>query len=118
MRRLLYIFTQAPYSNASGQEGLDAVLVGAAFEQQLSVLFMHDGVYQLKNHQNCQSSELKQFTKAYLALQDFGVENSYIHDLSLSARGVSAEELILDSQIVDTEQVRSLIAEQDKVFTF
>jgi len=118
MNRLLYIFTKAPYSNAAGQEGLDAVLVGATFEQELSLLFLHDGVYQLKTEQQSEEGGLKQFTKTYAALKDFGVEHVYTHDLSLIARGVKEEELIVVASSINTDQVRDLIARQDKVFTF
>ena len=118
MSRLLYIFTQAPFSTSAGQEGLDAVLVGAAFEQEISLLFLHDGVYQLKTDQQAQDGGLKQFTKSYAALADFGIEQIYAHDLSLSARGINEQELILITDNIDTEEVRELIARQDKVFTF
>ena len=118
MKRLLYVFTQAPYSTAAGQEGLDTVLVGSTFEKQLSLLFLHDGVYQLKAGQESPARGLKQFTKAYAALSDFGVEQIYTHDLSLTARGICEEELMISTRTIDTDQLRDLIAQQDKVFTF
>jgi len=116
--RLLYIFTQAPYSRAAGQEGLDAVLVASAFELRVSLLFLHDGIYQLKTEQISQADGLKQFTKTYAALQDFGIEEIYTHDLSRLARGISDDEMIVTTRNVDSDQIRALIAEQDKVFTF
>ena len=118
LRKILYVFSHAPYSSSQGQEALDAVLIGAAFEQTVSVLFIHDGVFQLKGKQNVESSELKEFTKAYRALNDFGVERIYVHDLGLVARGLTAEQLMMSADIVNSDEVRKLIAEQDKVFTF
>jgi tRNA 2-thiouridine synthesizing protein C len=75
--KLLYVFTQSAYSNATGQEGLDAVLVGAAFEQTVSLLFLYDGIYQLKADQDMQASGIKQYTKTFQALADYDVENIY-----------------------------------------
>ena len=49
--KILYVFTQAPYSTSAGIEALDALLIGAAFEQEVSVLFIHNGVFQLKDQQ-------------------------------------------------------------------
>jgi len=115
---LLYVFTTAPYSNANGQEALDSVLVGAAFEQEVSVLFVHDGVFQLKAKQDTSSAQIKQYTKAFKALDDFGVENVYVHDLSLLARGVDETDLIINAKIIDAEKMRNLIAKQFRVFTF
>jgi len=50
--KILYVITAAPYSNAKGQEAIDAILVGASFDLPVSVLFIHDGVFQIKSRQN------------------------------------------------------------------
>ena len=117
IQKLLYVFTQAPYSNSSGLEGLDATLIGAAFEQHVSVLFVYDGVFLLKDKQTPAAS-IKQFTKTFKVLEDFGVDNVYVDSLSLSARGLSQEQLICDTNAIDVSRVKRLIAKQDKVFTF
>jgi len=116
-QKLLYVFTQAPYSNSAGLEALDAVLIGAAFEQEISVLFIHNGVFQLNRNQST-SSEIKQFTKTYKALNDFGVENIYVDRLSMESRGLTLSQLICDAVALETEQVKSVIEQQFRVFTF
>lgn len=120
MQKLLYIITQAPYSNAVGQEALDAILVGASFEQQVSVLFMHDGVFQIKHQQqsNQTGGVLKQFTKTYRALADFGVEHLYVLESSLQARGLLLDELIVTPDVVNEADVSELLVQQHRVFTF
>ena len=130
-QKLLYIISQAPYSNSAGQEAIDAILIGASFEQEVSVLFLHDGVFQIKSHQQEKSPQqikshqrtdnnynLKQFTKTYRALSDFGIENIYVLDNSLSARGLAQEELIVKTVLLDNMAVNNLIQQQYRVFTF
>jgi len=117
-QKLLYVFTQAPYSTAFGQEALDAALIGASFEQECSLLFIHDGVFQLKSEQNVGENGLKQYSKTYKAARDFGVEHIYIDELSMLARGVMDDELIVEAQRLDSLAVSSLIGEQFRVFTF
>ena len=122
-QKMLFIVTQAPYSNSVGQEALDALLIAAAFEQEVSVLFIHNGVFQLKNKQdthqaNSTLKDIKQFTKTFKALGDFGVEHVYVDDLSLASRGLDADQLILAVQTISSEQVKELIADQFRVFTF
>ena len=117
-RKLLYTFTKAPYSNASGQEGLDAVLIGSAFEQELSLLFLHDGVFQLLDGQNTDGSGLKQFSKTFGALYDLGVEHFYVHDQSMRARGLSTDQLMVGITELNSAQVAELLAQQFRVFTF
>ena len=116
--KLLYVFTQSAYSNATGQEGLDAVLVGAAFEQTVSLLFLYDGIYQLKADQDMQASGIKQYTKTFQALADYDVEIIYVSALCLQARSLNACDLILETQALNRDAIASLISEQDRVFTF
>lgn len=117
--KLLYVITQGPYSSANGQEALDAILIGASFEQDVSVLFMHDGVFQLKSSQNKGAkSALKEFTKTYKALKDFELENIFVHDLSMLARGLTEEDMMIATQTLSSPQVSDLFSQQTRVFTF
>lgn len=114
----LYVFSYAPYSHAAGQEGLDAALLAASFDCAVSVLFLHDGVFQLLAGQSTRGTPLKQYTKAFGALNDFEIEQVYVHDLSLQARGIEPAQLIAEVEVLSTEQISSLINAQQRVFTF
>lgn len=116
--KLLYVFTESAYSNATGQEGMDAVLIGAAFEQKVSLLFLYDGIYQLKAGQDMGVTGIKQYTKTFQALADYEVENIYASELCMQARSLNACDLILDAQALTRDAIASLIGEQDRVFTF
>lgn len=117
--KLLYVISHGPYSNAAGQEALEAIMIGASFEQMVSVLFVHDGVFQIKHYQQKdQPTEVKEYTKTFQALSDFGVENFYCLESSLSARGLDTEQLIITTQIIDEASVNQLIQQQYRVFTF
>ena len=116
--KLLYVVSYAPYSNAYGQEALDAILIGASFEQVVSVLFINDGVFQIKSSQSTENNRIKPFTKTYMALGDFGVDNVFVHDLSLLARNVSQRDLIIDTQLLTSAQVAGVLSKYDRVYTF
>lgn len=116
--KLLYVVSYAPYSNAYGQEALDAILIGASFEQVVSVLFINDGVFQIKSSQSTENTRIKPFTKTYMALGDFGVDNVFVHDLSLLARNVSQRDLIIDTQLLTSAQVAGVLSKYDRVYTF
>ena len=119
MAKLLYVITQGPYSSAQGQEALDAILIGASFEQNISVLFLHDGVFQLKMSQNKDGkSDIKIFTKTYKALNDFGVDQIFVHDLSMLSRGLTSQDLMMKTQQLSSPEVAELFSQQTRVFTF
>ncbi len=116
-QKLMLVFTSAPYSNSNGQEALDVALIGAAFEQDVSLLFLHDGVFQIKAGQQT-SAGIKQTTKAFAAVNDFGIDDVYVHDLSLIARGLNTEDMMVDVKEIDTKAISSLLNQHDRVLTF
>lgn len=117
-QKLLYVITQAPYSSANGHEALEAILIACAFEQEVNVLFIHDGVFQLKSEQSTEQSLLKQTTKTFRALSDFGVEAAYVFDSSLFSRALTVDELMIEPTVVDNQAVTQMMAESFRVFTF
>ena len=52
VKKFAYVNRRAPYGSIYALEALEVVLVGAAFDQDVSVVFMDDGVYQLKKDQD------------------------------------------------------------------
>lgn len=92
--------------------------MGAAFEQEISVLFLHDGVFQLKSGQNSADSGLKQYTKTFKALADFEVEAVFVNEQSMLARGLSAEDCSIPVAQITNAETAALIQQQDRVFTF
>lgn len=118
IKKLLYVFEHGPYSTSSGSEALEAVLSGANFEQELSLLFIYNGVFQLKKSQETKESLMNPYTKTFLALDDFGVNNVFVHDLSLLARGLESQDLMIPAKVLSAEEIASLIACQYRVFTF
>ncbi len=93
-KRIMYVNRRAPYGTAYALEALDVVLAGAVFEQDVSVVFLDDGVYQLKRGQNPSVLNMKDFSKTFGALPDFDVMHLYVEEESLVQRGLTAEDLI------------------------
>lgn len=116
--KVLYIISVGPYSTAAGLEALDAILIGASFDLDVSILFVHDGVFQLKSGQDSNKSELKEYTKTFRALSDFGIDEIFVHDLSMIARGLEIDDLIVSVKVLNSLGVQNLLASRSKVFTF
>jgi tRNA 2-thiouridine synthesizing protein C len=45
-KKFMYLNRKAPYGTIYALESLEVVLIGAAFEQEVSLVFIDDGVYQ------------------------------------------------------------------------
>lgn len=114
-QRYLYVIKQAPYGSVAGVEAVDAAIMSANFDIQVALLFIHDGVFQLKHGQG---NELKNTSKIYKALSDFDINSIYVDQLSLDARGLSATDLVISSQALEPDQVQTSIASYDRVLVF
>ena len=93
-KKFMYLNRHAPHGTIYGHEGLEVVLVGAAFDQDVSMAFIGDGVFQLKNEQNTSAIETKNFSAAYRALKDYDVTRLYVELESLTERGLTSEDLM------------------------
>ncbi len=125
-KRIMYVCRRAPYGTGYAQEALDVMLAGAVFEQEVSVAFIDDGVYQLKRGQTPSVLQMKDFSRTFGALPDFDVMNLYVEDESLRQRGMVFEDLIKVPRDDDTNAVMpvttialsELMVQQDLVLQF
>lgn len=118
-KKILFISRHAPYGSSIAKEALDAVLTMAAYEQDLSLLFMDDGVFQLLQNQQSDEIAQKNFAAMLPVLPLYEVENIFVHLESLQARGITENELLLDSvQVLDSHAVSVLLAQQDQLLSF
>lgn len=93
VKKFMYMNTKAPYGTVYALEALEVVLIGAAFDQDVSVAFVGDGVYQLTKGQNTKGIGMKCFAPTYSALGDFDVNKIYIEKESLEERGLTLDDL-------------------------
>ena len=117
VKRFMYVNRRAPYGTIYALECLEVVLVAAAFDQDVSVVFVDDGVCQLKKNQNTAEIGMKNFSKTYGALDDYDVEKIYVEKESLDARGLTEDDLVIPVQLLAADQLREVMAQQDVVIS-
>ena len=131
-KKFLYINRKAPYGTVYALESLEVVLIGAAFEQDVSLAFIDDGVYQLMANQDTAGVGMKNFSKTYRALGDYEVRKLYVEKESLAERGLTAENLmpiVYEDEdddyaekpsliFVDRAEMAALIRSQDVILSF
>jgi len=117
-KKFLYVNRKAPYGTIYALESLEVVLIGAAFEQDVSLAFLGDGVYQLVKGQNTKALEVKNFSPTFGALEDYDVTKLYVEEEALRARGLSAADLVVPVQVVSTQRMAEIMEDQDVVLNF
>ena len=93
IKKFMYVNRKAPYGTVYALESLEVVLIGAAFDQDVSLAFVDDGVYQLTKDQSTDGIGMKNFSKTYTALGDYDITKIYVEKESLETRGLSLDDL-------------------------
>lgn len=117
-KRFLWVSRHAPHGSIRAQEGLDALLMAVAFEQPVSVVFLDDGVYQLKRDQRPDRAGLKNFCAGFPSLAVYDVHDVYAERESLALRGLAAEDLLMPVRVLDAVHIGALMDEHDVVMSF
>jgi tRNA 2-thiouridine synthesizing protein C len=118
VKKFLYVNRKAPYGTIYALESLEVVLIGAAFEQDVSMAFIDDGVYQLTKGQDTKAAGMKNFSPTYRALEMYDVEKLYVAKESLAERGLTEDDLIVDVEVLDAQQMSDLMEDQEVILSF
>lgn len=132
VKKFLYVNRKAPYGTIYALESLEVVLIGAAFDQDVSLAFLDDGVFQLTRGQNTEAIGVKNFSPTFRALGDYDVTKLYVERESLEERGLSEgdlQEIMYEDEdddwaekpsvrIVSRVQLADIMANQDVVLSF
>ncbi|MDU8926193.1 sulfurtransferase complex subunit TusC [Alisedimentitalea sp. MJ-SS2] len=131
-KKFLYVNRKAPYGTIYALEALEVVLIGAAFEQDVELAFLDDGVFQLTKGQKTDGIGMKNFSPTFRALGDYEVTKLYVEKESLDERGLTADDLqeIMwededddweekpSIRIVSRAEMADVMANQDVVLSF
>jgi tRNA 2-thiouridine synthesizing protein C len=131
-KKFLYVNRKAPYGTIYALESLEVVLIGAAFEQDVSLAFLDDGVFQLTKGQKTDGIGVKNFSPTFRALGDYDVTKLYVERESLEERGLTEDdlqEIMYEDEdddweekpsirIVSRAEMADVMADQDVVLSF
>ncbi len=132
IKKFMYVNRRAPHGTIYAWESLEVVLIGAAFDQDVSMAFLDDGVYQLLKGQDTSELGIKNFSPTYAALGDYDVTKLYVEQESLEERGLSVDDLMdlkwedededwaeKDSiRVVSRAELSEVFEQQDVIFSF
>lgn len=114
-KNFLFVMRRPPHGGIHAQEALDIVLAAAAFDQAVRLLFLDDGVFQLKRDQRPEAIGFKHIAPIFAALELYDVEELWVEEESLCERGLRAESLILPVRLVSRWNVADFVSAQDVV---
>lgn len=131
-KKFLYVNRRAPYGTIYALESLEVVLIGAAFDQHVSLAFIDDGVFQLTKGQDTKPLGVKNFSPTFRALGDYGVTKFYVEKELLQERGLTVGDLQAVTYedendgfkekpsilLVNRSEMAAIMAQQDVLLNF
>ena len=132
IKKFMYMNRKAPYGTIYALEALEVVLIGAAFDQDVSLAFIDDGVFQLTKDQDTKDIGIKNFSPAFKALGDYDVTKLYVEKESLAERGLTQDDLmdlVWEDEdddwaekpsiiMVSRDEMKKVLGEQDVIMSF
>ncbi len=128
----MYLNRRSSFGTVYAIESLEVVLIAAAFEQDVSLAFIDDGVYQIVEGQNTDGIGMKNFSKTFHALGDYDINKLYISKESLEERGLSESDIMplvyededddwaekSSIKVVSNDELKAIMSEQDVCLSF
>lgn len=117
-KKLLFICNQPPYGNILAREALDAMLACSAFEQDISVLFRSDAVYQLLGEQTPSVLHQKSILAVLKSFDLYEINKIFVCQHSLESRHINPAQLAIKANVINAEQIITLMENQDCLLNY
>lgn len=100
------------------KEALDLAMIATAFAQEVSLLFLDDGVYHWCKNQQPQVLGLKPIFKSLGALPLYDVTRVFLCKRSALQRLVGIDERLTELKYLDADEIMVLMEDSDVVIDF
>jgi tRNA 2-thiouridine synthesizing protein C len=117
-RTIAFVTRHAPHGSVFAQEALEVVLLGAAFDQRVRLVFMDDGIFQIKKGQDTSALEVKNFARAFNALPMYELDRIVVERESMQARGLNPDDLAIDVEVLDAMEIACMLDDSDLLLGF
>ena len=118
VKKFLYLNRKAPYGTIYALESLEVVLIAAAFDQDVSLAFIDDGVYQIVKGQHTKGIDVKNFSPTFRALEGYDIEKLYVEKESMEARSLKESDFLVPVKVVSAAEMADIMQSQDIVLSF
>lgn len=117
VKKFMYVNRKAPFGTIYALEVLEMVLISAAFDQDVHVAFLDDGVFELKKGFNPSVTGMKNFSNTYRALEGYDIEKIYVEKESLDERGLTVADLVVEAEVLSRADMSALMADMDVILS-
>lgn len=117
-KKILILCRKAPYGNSLARAAFDIAMAASAFEQELAIVFIGDGVFQLLDDQNSEHIEQKHHGKLLSALSLYDIDDLYAEKEAFETRNIDTEKLIVSTTLLTQEELKNIFEQYDTILSF
>ncbi len=115
MKKVLVVVNQPPYQSSHALELIEAAMVGAVFDFEVSILFRGEGVWNLLGDQNASPLGRRTVSKLLAALPTYDVSSLFVCTEALNQAALKTDQLVVPAALLSPQEQAGLIARQDAV---
>ncbi len=112
------IISSPPFSLIDGKEGVDLALVCAAFDQQVNLIFVDEGIFHLIDKQSAKNFMDKLHDKQLKALSFYDIDAIYAEIESLQKFNITTRNLLADTVMIDRAKINQLVSSAQQTVRF
>ena len=117
VKKLAFLCRRTPWGSGHAAEMLKAILIAGAFNQEVHIAFLDDGVFQLIAGQRPELLGRRPLDEGFDELADLDVEHLWVERESLVARGIDPATLAHPATVIDRQAMAELLARMDAVMS-
>jgi tRNA 2-thiouridine synthesizing protein C len=110
--------TSAPFSSQAGKEALDVALIFGSFEQDISLFFHGEGVWQLLDDQHAEIIDVKNYLKTFSAFEFYDIDTVFVCEQSLKERNLNNTFHIEDVTVLNPEDFSVKLSQHQQILRF
>jgi tRNA 2-thiouridine synthesizing protein C len=116
--KILIVCRQAPYGSGLAKAALDVALAAAAFDQELSLLFLDDGVWQLLPGHDPADINQKNINATLESMPLYDINQFYVGEADLTERQLSSDDLQGNIVALTAAELGEFLDRHDQVLSF
>jgi tRNA 2-thiouridine synthesizing protein C len=117
-KTMLVVIRHSPYGSSLAKAALDVALAAAAFEQEVDLLFMGDGVLQLLKHQDSAALGRKNIGRQWASLPLYDINTVHVDAEAAARYNIKLDELTVESRALDANGINQLMTQFDHLLGF
>lgn len=117
VKKFMFVNRKAPHGSIYALEVLEMVLISAAFDQDVHLAFIDDGMYQIVKGQDPAGINQKNFSKTFRALDGYDIEKLYVEREGMEERGLTEDDFLVDVEVISQAEMAELMNGMDVVLS-